>query len=362
MGIGRKIVDFGTKVADFFAYELQNKYYHYLFNRDLTHFEGVNNKLSKEYNKKIDDLWKKRYGLKVDKRWFAHFAHCYGEESPYYVPDNIFHSVIEPYFNRDEYVRCVSNKNYFDKWLPELKHAVTIVRHIKGLWYDCDFNHLTAEEVLGVLAAYPEFVAKPSVDSGGGAGVRFISEKMDMEKLVELEKSFKDEFIIQEPLRQHACLQEIYPHSINTMRIMTMNYKGEISVLSALLRMGINGKRVDNMVSGGVNCAIRPDGTLANKLYNAIGTMTEGHPNTGSMENRRILNFDAVIKAALESHKVLPYMGLVSWDFALNENLEPVLIEFNVKPQGLDLHQRENGPIFGERTQEILDEVLLNKR
>lgn len=30
-------------------------------------------------------------------------------------------------------------------------------------------------------------------------------------------------------------------------------------------------------------------------------------------------------------------MGIISWDFALNEKAEPVLIEFNVKPQGIDL-------------------------
>ena len=139
MKIFRFIVNTGAKLSNFFAYEMQNKYYRFLFNRDLKHFDGVKNPISKEYQKRINDFWKKRYGIKVDKRWFAHYTHCFGEESPYYIPDNIFHSLIEPYFNRDEYIRCMSNKNYFEKWLPNIKHVVTIVRNIKNVWYDKDF-------------------------------------------------------------------------------------------------------------------------------------------------------------------------------------------------------------------------------
>lgn len=361
MGLGRMIVDTGSKVADFFAFGLQNKYYWYLFNRELKHFEGVNDTLSQEYQKQIDDLWEKRYNIKVDKRWFAHFTHCYGEESPYYIPDNIFHSIIEPYFNRDEYVRCMSNKNYFEKWLPDLKHVVTIVRNVKNVWYDADFNALTDEQVVEKLSTYDEFVAKPSIDSAGGAGVQFITEKTDVQGLKELKASFTNDFVIQEVLKQHECLNRIYPHSVNTIRIMTFNWHGKVYVLSPLLRMGVNGKRVDNMVSGGVNCAIRPDGTLCNRLFNAVGTLFEGHPNSGSMDDKKIENFQAIADAACKSHKQLPYMGIISWDFALDENAEPVLVEFNMKPQGLDLHQRENGPLFGDMTVAVLDEVFADR-
>ena len=255
-------------------------------------------------------------------------------------------------------MRCISNKNYFEKWLPDLKHVVTIVRSVKNVWYDAEFNVLTDEQVVEKLSTYDEFVAKPSIDSAGGAGVQFITEKMDVKKLEELKDSFKNDFIIQEVLKQHECLSKIYPYSVNTVRIMTFNWHGQIYVLSHLLRMGVNGNRVDNMVSGGVNCAIRPDGTLCNRLFNAVGTLFEGHPNSGSMEDKKIENFQAIVDAACESHKHLPYMGIISWDFALDENAEPVLVEFNLKPQGLDLHQRENGSLFGDMTVAVLDEVF----
>lgn len=362
MSIRRFIVDTGERVSRYFAYEMKNNYYKRLFTKQMAKgFEGINDKLTKNYCKQIDDLWQKRYKLKVDKRWFAHYTHCFGVESPYYIPDNIFHGIIEPYFNKDEYVALMSNKNFFKKWLPELKHVVTIVRNIKGIWYDEDFNCITAKQVLDKISGYDEFVAKQCVDSAGGAGVVFVSEKLDEKKLLELSKKFTDDFIFQEVLKQHKSLNEINSSSVNTMRLMTFNHNGKICLLSAILRMGINGKRVDNMVSGGVNCAILSDGYLSNKLYNATGKLFVGHPNSGSLEGKKIVNFDSVVKTALDAHKQLPYMGIVSWDFALDENAEPVLIEFNLKPQSLDFHQRENGPIFGDMTIEILDEVFLRK-
>lgn len=360
MKLMRRIVETGEKVSNFFAYDLQDRYYKYLFHREMQSFEGIHDPLSESYKREIKAFWQGRYHQKVDLRWFAHYTHCFGVESPYYLPDDIFHSMIEPYFNRSDYVKCMSNKNYFENWLPQLKHVHTIAKYVQGVWYDDTFEKMTADEVVEKLSAYPEFVAKPSVGSAGGAGVQFVTEPVDVNGLAELAKSFPSDFIVQEVLRQHACMSEIYPHSVNTIRVMTLNYHGEIHVLSSLLRMGANGNRVDNMVSGGVNCAIYADGRLCNKLYNAVGKRFDGHPNTGSVEDKRILNFQAVLDAACSAHKTLPYMGLISWDFAIDEALEPVLIEFNLKPQGLDLHQRENGPLFGEMTQEILDEVFLH--
>lgn len=361
MNIARFIVEKGKKFSYFCAYGIQNKYYKFLFNRELRNFEGVRLPVSTRYKKEIDNLWKKRYNINVDKRWFSHYSYCYGEESPYYIPDNIFHSIIEPYFNRDDYTPFLSNKNYFEKWFPGLKHVVTIARNINGVWYDSNFNILSPTQVLEKLHKYPEFVVKPSVESGGGAGVKFINNKLNIQELELLTKSYTNDFIIQEVLKQHDCLHKIYPHSVNTIRIMTFNWHGKIYMLSALLRMGINGKRVDNMVSGGVNCAIQSDGTLSNKLYNAIGTLFEGHPNSGDMYDKKIENFQAIINAACDSHKQLPYMGIISWDFALDTTATPVLLEFNLKPQGLDLHQRENGPIFGDLTIDVLDEVFANR-
>ena len=49
---------------------------------------------------------------------------------------------------------------------------------------------------------------------------------------------------------------------------------------------------------------------------------------------------------------------MISWDFAVDESGEPVLIEMNINYGELDFHQLCNGPIFGDQTKEIVKEVI----
>ena len=51
---------------------------------------------------------------------------------------------------------------------------------------------------------------------------------------------------------------------------------------------------------------------------------------------------------------------MISWDLAIEENGDPLLIEFNVCYGELDFHQLCNGPIFKDLTREVLDDVFEN--
>ena len=51
---------------------------------------------------------------------------------------------------------------------------------------------------------------------------------------------------------------------------------------------------------------------------------------------------------------------MISWDVTIGEDGRPILIEFNIAFGGLDVHQLPNGPIFGDLTHEVLDDVFQN--
>ena len=53
---------------------------------------------------------------------------------------------------------------------------------------------------------------------------------------------------------------------------------------------------------------------------------------------------------------------LISWDIAISEDSHPILIEANLSFGEIDFHQMNNGPIFGEMTDEILDYVINNNK
>ena len=55
----------------------------------------------------------------------------------------------------------------------------------------------------------------------------------------------------------------------------------------------------------------------------------------------------------------LGHFRVVSWDIAVGANYEPILIEFNAFTQSIDYHQLNNGPLFGEFTDEVIGLVGL---
>ena len=56
----------------------------------------------------------------------------------------------------------------------------------------------------------------------------------------------------------------------------------------------------------------------------------------------------------------MPYLRLIGWDFTINDHNEVVFIELNDGP-GIEIMQLCNGPVFGDYTDEILQEVRENK-
>jgi hypothetical protein len=58
------------------------------------------------------------------------------------------------------------------------------------------------------------------------------------------------------------------------------------------------------------------------------------------------------------AHPMVPHFRLVTWDIAVDESGEAVLIESNFAKGGIEFPQLTNGPLFGEDTKKIMDEVL----
>lgn len=49
---------------------------------------------------------------------------------------------------------------------------------------------------------------------------------------------------------------------------------------------------------------------------------------------------------------------LTSWDLSVDVEGNPVLIEVNLAYGGLFFHQITNGPVFGDLTEDIINEVI----
>ena len=74
----------------------------------------------------------------------------------------------------------------------------------------------------------------------------------------------------------------------------------------------------------------------------------------------KIPNFVNILSEIKTLHLQVPYFRIVAWDVAINENAEPILLEFNLTAQCTD-HQGVTGPLFGKFSDQILNECEVKR-
>ena len=144
---------------------------------------------------------------------------------------------------------------------------------------------------------------------------------------------------------------------------MSLFFNGEIHIMSSVLRMGTSEAHVDNASNGGIVAGIKKDGSLRPKAYNIWAQEFNKHPQGTIFNNIRIPSYDKCINIIRElAPRFIGVSKLISWDFTIDWEGNPVLIETNLTFGGLEVHQMSNGPVFGEMTADILDEVFKKKK
>lgn len=304
------------------------------------------------------DIWDT--GL-VDPLWVQVYSDKTGIYSPEYVGSDIHYYNVEWSRIDYDYLRAFLDKNYMDVVLPCVKHPVTLIRKIHGLYLDVDFNPMSKPQAIDKLYENldPGIVVKISRSSSGGKGVRFLgkgSTKEDISEALDVDP----DVAVQLVMRQHPEMAKMNASSVNTIRIICIILDGESIPLSAVVRIGNSGSRVDNFSSGGVGCGVKPDGRLNDCGYTQKGERYDVHPNGFVFSEGFVPNFDKVLEAVKRCHMCVPMFGVASWDIAIDEDGEPVLIEYNVGGAGIDIHQYNNGPLYGKYRERIISDAFKN--
>lgn len=172
--------------------------------------------------------------------------------------------------------------------------------------------------------------------------------------------SIDTDIVIQQAIKQSKTMSELNKSSVNTIRLLSfLDQNGNVKIYSSVVRMGIDNSKVDNASSGGITCGIEKDGRLKPIAYSAKGQRFENHPNTHlQFDTVTIPKYRELEELVKKLHIRLPHFRLLSWDFALGVDDEPILIEVNLRYGELDFHQLNNGPVFGNDTKKILEEVF----
>lgn len=279
-----------------------------------------------------------------------------------YIPDSIYYNKINLYYNAHQMAKIIDNKCYYHVLFPDLPQPESVACRRGGYWF-VGKEIVSLEQLYSILAQENEVFVKRAVDSGGGHGVECVPIDASGEYKNQLSKLFNKwnvDVAIQKALKQHEKIAALNNNSVNTMRILTVLRNGQVKVYSSVLRIGGGKGRVDNYCSGGVSVGIAENGKLKEFGYYANGDRISVHPVTGiSFAGYQLPSFEEAKELVKKAHYYVPDFRMVSWDVAIREDGVPVLIETNLSDGQLDLHQLNNGPLFGEDTKEILDEVYL---
>lgn len=282
-----------------------------------------------------------------------------GEFSEKFLPASIYFNKIDEHFNATKEALYLDNKCYYKKLLPGINQPVNVIARIGKFWFDENDNIIDYDNVKEIVSSQEELFLKTAVDSRGGKGVCYISNKNG--DIVEQFEKFKCkcDFVAQKPIRQHKDMAAINMSSVNTIRAISMLTENEVKIYSIIIRAGQKGEKCDNATGGGISIGVDKNGRLKKLGYDLRGNRWEKHPTNGFVfEGHAVPSFESVKDLIKKMHPMVPHFRLVSWDVAIDEEGSPILLETNLCQGSLDVHQLNNGPLFGDDTEKVLNEVF----
>lgn len=320
-------------------------------------------KLSSKQLKEIRDFYAPYEA--VTPLFHAFYTEKTGFFSPYYLPHDLHINRIDEFFNPRAESKVMDNKCYYAQLFSGIEQPETVVYRIGGLWFDAQRQLIDCSTAYEILRRELACFVKIATESYGGKGVCYLNSA-DGDIGAQFEKfvgKTKADIVVQRPIRQHADLARINESSVNTYRILSLLSQDGVKIYSSILRMGVAGAKVDNASSGGITCGITGDGKLKKYAYRVNGERFDRHPTSGvEFDGYQLPGFAEAKKLVEKAHPMVPHFKMVSWDIAIQEDGTPVMIEANLAKGELDFHQLNNGPLFGEDTKKILDEVFgINK-
>lgn len=313
--------------------------------------------LTKEEIQKIKLEWR---SITNSKKFFkAHrfYKKIHGFDSRYLtmpIYDPLIIRKLNPFQDACVFV----NKGFFDVFFADLKQPELYIKRIDDHYFDSKSTLITEDEAITILSNKAQFIIKPSANSHGGAGIKLIRGEKTQSELKSLVTVYKGDFIVQEIVDQHPDTAKFNPESLNTIRIISLFINGRVTILKSALRCGQNGAEVDNATSGGLMINIKDGGFLEDFGVDSRFEKIYETYNGIKFSGQRIVDFSKLEEIVLLNHpKLYPTLHLIAWDFAINSNGEPAFIEGNTKVPGIFWIQLCGGPIFGERTQEVIEYV-----
>lgn len=315
-------------------------------------------KLTKEQKKEIQEFYQNLIGRRVPLYSHEYFYSRTGFFNKEYVPTNLYHCELVRKANCFPYVHALSDKNMQDIMLEKENTVHVILKNMNGYYY-YEGKPVSEEEAIASCSNIERAIIKPTLQSKGH-GVQAITVKdgvtnIDGLTIGQLFKQYSKNFIIQSCIKQHERMAALNPTSVNTIRVLSYRSGMEVLIIYAVIRIGRKGQVIDNQSAGGISTTISEDGKLGKYGFGGYNKDNILETDTGIvLEGYEVPSYHKAMDMVKRLHMKLPFTNLIGWDIAIQEDGEPVLIEYNTNP-GLSQSAFKSG--MGKYTERIIREL-----
>lgn len=365
----RKLINLIKKLRDYSIYLSRKKIEYKNIKKKKHLVEKV--KLTEEEEKEIANFLKENYGKKYSTKWHRLYQSYTGKYDKKYYPEILFSTKLEPTLNNRDIAKILEDKALVEllyQNIDGLYFPETLILNCSGIWYDKNRNIISKDEAISLLKNSGVKLWKTTVDSSSGRSIMItdIKKSVDLNSNLTIEQlieKYKENFIVQSCIENSDEISKLYKESLNTFRVITYIVDGKMYHVPLVLRIGRNGKKVDNIHAGGMFIGVTDDGILKEKAFTEEQEVFEKHPDTNiTFKDYKISNVKKIIELAYKCHGRTPHINMISWDFAIDKENRIVLIEVNILAQSIWFPQMANGVCaFGDNTEYMLN-IISNKK
>lgn len=235
----------------------------------------------------------------------------------------------------DDYIKACNKREFYHFFAHKPDFLRKFKEFIKRDFVDLKVD--SYQDYLEFVNKHKVFMAKPT-DGMCGYGIDVVdSSDKDLKDLYDLLIQRK-QYLLEEKIVQDKRMSDLYPCSINTIRLVTLRKGDDVEFLFSAIRIGNNGKHVDNFNNGGLFTVVDEDGVIRKPALDKEGVEYINHPYTNHpIVGYKVPMFDEIKAQAKKMAFVVPEIRLVGWDFCLSEKGIDV-VEGNEYP-GYDIYQ-----------------------
>ena len=314
---------------------------------------------AEEYVESVLPYWL-QFGRQPKQFWFELAGSREQKMDPRFIPSDLYYLELLPYMNNLPFRWALEDKNYLEMRFPDVKQAKAVCRKIAGEYYGGNMELIQEEDAVSLCKNNGELFIKPSIYSGFGNGVkRFYSSQCSDEQIREHFEQAGQNFIVQEKIIQHETLDAVSPGNVCTIRVLSLFLQGRVHIPQVYLRLGASSSS-HVVVGEEYNAEIFLDGHVHSKACHDEGYWVNAREAGLYDENFVIPGIGKILETVRRIHPEVSHFKWIGWDFTLDQDGDPLLIELNSTPG--DHAQRVSGrPLFGEMTDWLLEDYFKNR-